>query len=135
MKRMNVKQMNKGFSTMLVAVVMSSCSYAPAIAAPKEASKGIEVSNGIEASKGICEMNAELAESMMNLYQKGVPLRKILEIGQSIEGASPSDLAAHRNLTLRMADTPVYNTKSYQERAVAEFSNKVLMDCYKAYKE
>ena len=129
MKRMNVKQMNKGFSTMLVAVVMSSCSYAPAIAAPKEASKGIEV------SKGICEMNAELAESMMNLYQKGVPLRKILEIGQSIEGASPSDLAAHRNLTLRMADTPVYNTKSYQERAVAEFSNKVLMDCYKAYKE
>ena len=123
MKRMNVKQMNKGFSAMLVAAVMSSCSYAPAFATPKE------------ASKGICEMNAELAESMMNLYQKGVPLRKILEIGQSIEGASPSDLAAHRNLTLRMADTPVYNTKSHQERAVAEFSNKVLMDCYKAYKE
>ena len=129
MKQVTKKQMNMVFSTMLVAVVMSSCSYAPAIAAPKEASKGIEV------SKGICEMNAELAESMMNLYQKGVPLRKILEIGQSIEGASPSDLAAHRNLTLRMADTPVYNTKSYQERAVAEFSNKVLMDCYKAYKE
>ena len=123
MKRMNVKQMNKGFSAMLVAAVMSSCSYAPAFAAPKE------------ASKGICEMNAELAESMMNLYQLGVPLRKILEIGQSIEGASPSDLAAHRNLTLRMADTPVYSTKSYQERAVAEFSNKVLMDCYKARKE
>ena len=123
MKRMNVKQMNKGFSAMLVAAVMSSCSYAPAFAAPKE------------ASKGICEMNAELAESMMNLYQLGVPLRKILEIGQSIEGASPSDLAAHRNLTLRMADTPVYSTKSYQERAVAEFSNKVLMDCYKAHKE
>ena len=118
MKRMNVKQMNKGFSAMLVAAVMSSCSYAPAFAAPKE------------ASKGICEMNAELAESMMNLYQLGVPLRKILEIGQSIEGASPSDLAAHRNLTLRMADTPVYSTKSYQERAVADFSNKVLMDCY-----
>ena len=123
MKRMNVKQMNKGFSAMLVVAVMSSCSYAPAFAAPKE------------ASKGICEMNAELAESMMNLYQLGVPLRKILEIGQSIEGASPSDLAAHRNLTLRMADTPVYSTKSYQERAVAEFSNKVLMDCYKVYKE
>ena len=124
-----MKQVNKGFSTMLVAAVMSSCSYAPAFAAPKEPSKGIK------ASKGICEMNAELAESMMNLYQKGVPLRKILEIGQSIEGASPSDLAAHRSLTLRMADTPVYNTKSYQERAVADFSNKVLMDCYKAYKE
>lgn len=123
MKRMNVKQMNMVFSAMLVAAVMSSCSYAPAFAAPKE------------ASKGICEMNAELAESMMNLYQIGVPLRKILEIGQSIEGASPGDLAAHRNLTLRMADTPVYSTKSYQERAVAEFSNKVLMDCYKAYKE
>lgn len=123
MKRMNVKQMNMVFSAMLVAAVMSSCSYAPAFAAPKE------------ASKGICEMNAELAESMMNLYQLGVPLRKILEIGQSIEGASPGDLAAHRNLTLRMADTPVYSTKSYQERAVAEFSNKVLMDCYKAYKE
>lgn len=118
-----MKQVNKGFSTMLVAAVMSSCSYAPAFAAPKE------------ASKDICEMNAELAESMMNLYQLGVPLRKILEIGQSIEGASPSDLAAHRILTLRMADTPVYNTKSYQDRAVADFSNKVLMDCYKAYKE
>ena len=122
-----MKQMNKVFSTMLVAAVMSSCSYAPAIAAPKEVSKGV--------SKGICEMNAELAESMMNLYQRGISLRKILEIGQSIEGASPSDLAAHRSLTLRMADTPVYNTKSYQERAVAEFSNRVLMDCYKAYKE
>lgn len=130
-----MKQMTKKFSTMLVAAVMSSCSYAPAFAAPKEASKGIEVSKGVDASKGICEMNAELAESMMNLYQLGVPLRKILEIGQSIEGASPSDLAAHRHMTLRMADTPVYNTKSYQERAVAEFSNKVLMDCYKAYKE
>ncbi len=130
-----MKQLSKKFTALIAAAVMSSCSYAPAFAAPKEASKGVEVSNGIEASKGICEMNAELAESMMNLYQKGVPLRKILEIGQSIEGASPSDLAAHRNLTLRMADTPVYNTKSYQERAVAEFSNKVLMDCYKAYKE
>ena len=124
-----MKQINKLFSTVLVAAAMTSCSYAPAFAAPKEASKGVE------ASKGICEMNAELAESMMNLYQMGVPLRKILEIGQSIEGASPSDLAAHRHMTLRMADTPVYSTKSYQERAVADFSNKVLMDCYKAYKE
>ena len=123
MKQMTKKQMNMVFSALIAATMVASCSYAPAFAAPKE------------ASKGICEMNAELAESMMNLYQKGVPLRKILEIGQSIEGASPSDLAAHRNLTLRMADTPVYNTKSYQERAVAEFSNKVLMDCYKAYKE
>ena len=129
MKRMNVKQMSMVFSTLIAVTMVASCSYAPAFAAPKEASKGIEV------SKGICEMNAELAESMMNLYQRGVPLRKILEIGQSIEGASPSDLAAHRNLTLRMADTPVYSTKSYQERAVAEFSNKVLMGCYKAYKE
>ena len=129
MKQMTKKQMNMVFSALIAATMVASCSYAPAFAAPKETSKGIEV------SKGICEMNAELAESMMNLYQKGVPLRKILEIGQSIEGASPSDLAAHRNLTLRMADTPVYNTKSYQERAVAEFSNKVLMDCYKVYKE
>ena len=118
-----MKQLSKKLSALIAATMVASCSYAPAIAAPKE------------ASKGICEMNAELAESMMNLYQKGVPLRKILEIGQSIEGASPSDLAAHRSLTLRMADTPVYSTKSYQERAVADFSNKVLMDCYKAYKE
>lgn len=122
-----MKQLSKKFSALIAATMVASCSYAPAFAAPKEASKGV--------SKGICEMNAELAESMMNLYQLGVPLRKILEIGQSIEGASPSDLAAHRNLTLRMADTPVYSTKSYQERAVADFSNKVLMDCYKAYKE
>ena len=133
MKRMIKKQTNMVFSALIAATMVASCSYAPAFAAPKEVSKG--VSKGVEASKDICEMNAELAESMMNLYQKGVPLRKILEIGQSIEGASPSDLAAHRNLTLRMADTPVYNTKSYQERAVAEFSNKVLMDCYKLYKE
>lgn len=118
-----MKQLSKKFLTLIAATVMTSCSYAPAFAAPKE------------DSKGICEMNAELAESMMELYQLGVPLRKILEIGQSIEGASPSDLATHRSLTLRMADTPVYNTKSYQERAIAEFSNKVLMDCYKAYKE
>ena len=130
-----MKQMTKKFSALIAATMVASCSYAPAFAAPKESSKGIEVSKGVEASKGICVMNAELAESMMNLYQLGVPLRKILEIGQSIEGASPSDLAAHRSLTLRTADTPVYNTKSYQERAVAEFSNKVLMDCYKAYKE
>lgn len=113
-----MKQINKVFSTMLVAAVMSSWPYAPAFAAPEE------------ASEGICEVQAELAESMMGLYQMGVPLRKILEIGQSIEGATPSDLAAHRNLALRMANTPVYNTKSYQERAIAEFSNKVLMDCY-----
>ena len=124
-----MKQLTKKFSALIAATMVASCSYAPAFAEPKEASKSIEV------SKGICEMNAELAESMMNLYQMGVPLRKILEIGQSIEGATPSDLAAHRHLTLRMADTPVYSTKSYQERAVADFSNKVLMDCYKAYKE
>ena len=124
-----MKQLTKKFSALIAATMVASCSYAPAFAAPKEAS------NGVGASKGICEMNAELAESMMNLYQMGVPLRKILEIGQSIEGATPSDLAAHRHMTLRMADTPVYSTKSYQERAVADFSNKVLMDCYKAYKE
>lgn len=118
-----MKQLTKKLSVLIAATMVASCSYAPAFAAPKE------------ASKGICEMNAELAESMMNLYQMGVPLRKILEIGQSIEGATPSDLAAHRHMTLRMADTPVYNTKSYQEQAVADFSNKVLMDCYKAYKE
>ena len=126
---MKMKQLTKKFSALIAATMVASCSYAPAFAAPKEASKGVG------ASKGICEMNAELAESMMNLYQMGVPLRKILEIGQSIEGATHSDLAAHRHMTLRMADTPVYSTKSYQERAVADFSNKVLMDCYKAYKE
>ena len=118
-----MKQFTKNLSALIASTMVASCSYAPAFASPKE------------ASKGICEMNAELAESMMNLYQMGVPLRKILEIGQSIEGASPDDLKAHKRLTMSMADTPVYNTKSYQERAVAEFSNKVLMDCYKAYKE
>ena len=118
-----MKQLTKKFSALIAATMIASCSYAPAFAAPKE------------ASKGICEANAELAESMMELYQLGVPLRKILEIGQSIEGASPDDLKAHKRLTMRMADTPVYNTKSYQDRAIAEFSNKVLMDCYKAYKE
>ena len=118
-----MKQLTKKFSALIAATMMASCSYAPAFAAPKE------------ASNGICEANAELAESMMNLYQLGVPLRKILEIGQSIEGASPDDLKAHKRLTMSMADTPVYNTKSYQDRAVAEFSNKVLMDCYKAHKE
>ena len=124
-----MKQLTKKLSALIAAAMVASCSYAPAFASPKEASKGIEV------SKGICEANAELAESMMELYQLGVPLRKILEVGQSIEGASPDDLKAHKHLTMRMADTPVYNTKSYQDRAVAEFSNKVLMDCYKAYKE
>lgn len=123
MKQMTKKQMNMKFYTLIAATMVASYSYAPAFAAPKE------------ASEGICEVNAELAESMMELYQLGVPIRKILEIGQSIEGASPSDLVVYRNLALRMTDTPVYNTKSYQERAVAEFSNKVLMDCYKAYKE
>lgn len=129
MKQLSKKQMNMVFSALIAATMVASCSYAPAFAAPKESSKGIEV------SKGICEMNAELAESMMNLYQLGVPLSKILEIGAKVEDATPSDLNAYRRMTLRMADTPVYNTKSYQERAVAEFSNKVLMDCYKAYKE
>ena len=119
-----MKQLTKKLSTLIAATMVTSCSYAPAFASPKEASKDIEV------SKGICEANAELAESMMNLYQLGVPLRKILEIGQSVEGASPSDLEAHKRLTMSMAGTPVYNTKGYQERAVAEFSNKVLMDCY-----
>ena len=123
MKQLIKKLSAKKLSALIAATMVASCSYAPAFAAPKE------------ASKGICEMNAELAESMMNLYQMGVPLRKILEIGQSIEGASPDDLKAHKRLTMSMADTPVYNTKSYQQRAVAEFSNKVLMDCYKAYKE
>ena len=117
-----MKQLSKKFLALIAATMVASCSYAPAFATSVD-------------DKDICEANAELAESMMNLYQSGVPLRKILEIGQSIKGASPSDLAAHRSLALRMADTPVYNTKSYQERAVADFSNKVLMDCYKAYKE
>ena len=117
-----MKQLTKKFSALITATMVASCSYAPAFATSVY-------------EEGICEANAELAESMMNLYQSGVPIRKILEIGQSIEGASPSDLKAHKRLTMSMADTPVYNTKYYKERAVAEFSNKVLMDCYKAYKE
>lgn len=121
-ERIEMKQLSKKFLALIAATMIASCSYAPAFATSAD-------------DMGICEANAELAESMMKLYQAGVPLRKILEVGQSIEGASPSDLAAHRNLALRMAATPVYNTRSYQERAVADFSNKVLMACYKAHKK
>ena len=58
--------MKQLLSALIAATMVASCSYAPAFAAPKEASIGIAV------SKSICEMNAELAESMMELYQLGV---------------------------------------------------------------
>lgn len=83
----------------------------------------------------VCSNHAQLAESLMSVYQRGMPIRKILEIGREVEGKTEKQFELFKSVVLSLSKTPVYNTPSYQLKAIAAFSDKALAECYEAMKD
>ena len=110
----------KAFTAYALSLLLLSCS-------PAHASQ-----NTVDE---VCSKHAQLAESLMSMYQRGMPIRKILDIGRGIEGKTEEQFSWYKNLVLSLSQTPVYSTPSYQEKAITAFSNKELTECYEAMKE
>ena len=115
----------KLFTVSFLSLLMLSCTLAPAYASQKS----------VRTVDEVCSMHAQLAENLMNMYQKGMPIRKILDIGREIEGKTEEQFYWYKSMVLSLSKTPVYNTPSYQLKAIAAFSDKALAECYEAMKD
>src|SRR5574344_2108010 len=113
----------KAFTAYILSLLLLSCT-------PAHASQ-----NAVKTADEVCSKHAELAESLMSLYQKGMPIRQILEIGREIEGKTEEQFYWFKSMVLSLSKTPVYNTPSYQLKAIAAFSDKALVECYEAMKD
>lgn len=70
-----------------------------------------------------CRITGNMAESMMTARQAGVPLDKAM--------AKLMEIYPAGNLLLLDAyKQPIWNTKKYQDRAIADFKNNTLIQCY-----
>ena len=113
----------KVFTSSFLSFLMLSCT-------PAHASQ-----SSVKTVDEVCSMHAQLAENLMNMYQRGMPIRKILDIGREIEGKTEEQFYWYKSMVLSLSKTPVYNTPSYQLKAMASFSDKALAECYEAMKE
>ena len=117
---MKIPMKAKAFTAYALSLLLLSCS-------PAHASQ-----NTVDE---VCSKHAQLAESLMSMYQRGMPIRKILEIGREIEGKTEEQFYWFKSMVLSLSKTPVYDTQSYQLKAIAAFSDKALTECYEAMKD
>lgn len=81
-----------------------------------------------------CEIEANAAESIMRMYQGGTTVKELMQrtdrnASLINENVREVVVLMYKELVYRAASTPKYSTYSYQNNAIVEFSNKVMMEC------
>lgn len=81
-----------------------------------------------------CEIKANAAESIMRMYQSGTTVSELLQrtdrnASLINENVREVVVLMYKELVYRAASTPKYSTYSYQNNAIVEFSNKIMMGC------
>ncbi|RRD21590.1 hypothetical protein ECB98_23625 [Brucellaceae bacterium VT-16-1752] len=81
-----------------------------------------------EASKDeMCKRWGDLAVKIMDLRQSETPMNEVMKVADVKDGASVT-----RQIITWAYEQPSYSTKSIRERAIAEFRNRIELQCYKS---
>ena len=119
-----------------ITIVVTSCSPVMAASPTQSADHPLETKNETSAQtrQRHCTSVAEIAETIMRNYQSGSSIKHML---QRADETSKEVDAAVRDKVLRIfketiieAGThPKYSSPSYRQKAVTDFSDKLMMRC------
>lgn len=80
------------------------------------------------SSEALCTKKSEFAAAAMTARQAGIPLSKLLSvIGE--DDMSAETEAEMKGFAVEAYKENAWRTEELQERAITEFSNKVMLDC------
>ena len=80
------------------------------------------------AESEFCPTVANMAVSLMEARQAGVPLLDLLTALEAFTGTAGK--MANR-MALEAYEQPLYSTESYQQESITEFGNAMLLSCLK----
>lgn len=79
-----------------------------------------------------CNTLAVNATVTMRARQNGVPLSQILGlIEENLSGTAGSAVGTARDVALRAYEQPAFQGEEFKQRAVTEFSNEIMVECYR----
>ena len=83
------------------------------------------------ALESMCASLSEAAGAAMKANQTGTPLVKMIEATNKVESDNDKLRAVMKAILLDAYSYPSFNTKSFQDKAVVDFSNKTYLACMK----
>ena len=75
----------------------------------------------------MCKRWGDLAVKIMDLRQSETPMNEVMKVADVKDGASVT-----RQIITWAYEQPSYSTKSIRERTIAEFRNRVELECFKS---
>lgn len=75
----------------------------------------------------ICKQWGDQAAKIMILRQSETPMNEIMK---ALEGAG--DTSIMQQIVVRAYESPTYTGKEFQDRAIAQFRNRVELECFKS---
>lgn len=97
---------------LLIVTALTAILSVPSFAADKPADK----------EEDICKKWSELASSVMELRQKGVPMTALMA----------TDNETIKKIVIDAYSEPRLSTSKYQKEAIDDFANKYALECYKS---
>lgn len=101
-------------------LIIAAMLFVPTIAFSEEQPASKEI---------VCNSLGALAKVVMENRQMGVPLSKMLEVPAKMQEESLANITTA--IILEAYDSPKFSGKQYQQEAAEEFSNKVVLECWK----
>ena len=87
-----------------------------------------DTNNSLES---MCATLSGISGIAMKANQTGTPLAKMIEATNKVESDNDKLRAAMKAILLDAYSYPSFNTKSFQDKAVVDFSNKTYLACMK----
>ncbi|WP_151617429.1 hypothetical protein [Brucella anthropi] len=81
----------------------------------------------VQPKANICKQWGDQAAKIMILRQSETPMNEIMG---ALEGAG--DTSIMQQIVVRAYESPTYTGKEFQDRAIAEFRNRVELECFKS---
>lgn len=78
-----------------------------------------------------CATLSRISGMAMKANQTGTPLVKMIEALNKVESGNDKLRAVIKDILLDAYSYPSFNTKSFQDKAVVDFSNKTYLACMK----
>tara|TARA_Y100000768_G_C23933923_1_gene661608 strand:+ start:464 stop:784 length:321 start_codon:yes stop_codon:yes gene_type:complete len=85
-----------------------------------------------EEAMNLCSSFRDMAETIMTNRQNNLSMSGMMEIAME-QDDSVKDIAM--TIIVEAFEQPAYSSESNKQNAVAEFSNNVYLECYKAFKD
>lgn len=86
--------------------------------------------NPAVAKDQFCQLQSQIAVKVMEARQSGVPLANMMEINAKLAGDG-AEKVLYDEMTIRAYEAPRFETEARKVQIATEFSNEIMIACYK----